>query len=379
MKIVYIIPTLEAKGGAERIIVEKANYLSAHYGYNISIVTQCQHYDAPIVYPLSEKIHHINLGIPYYSQYKYKFLKRLWIKWKINKRLQKETRSVILRIDPEILIGVSFFRPDIVCKIPCKALKIIESHEPKNLLQSSYFNGSWASKLFMKHHLHSVEKNADIVVGLTNETRKQWKKAKCVKVIPNFSSMEISQYSTCNAKRVIAVGRLTPVKGYERLIKIWKIVHTKHPDWRLDVFGDGSLKKYLSTFISDNNIKNITLHGVTHNISLEYANSSICALTSYYEGFSLVILEAMRHGVPCIAFDCPNGPRNIIINNKSGYLIKDGDIKLFAERLCNLIENQQLRKLFSNAAIERSKVFDIDIIMEQWKALFESQKDCTSK
>ena len=378
MKIVYIIPTLEARGGAERVIVEKANYFSAHYGFDISIITQCQHNDAPIVYPLSERIHHVNLGIPYYSQYKYKFPKRLWIKWKINKRLQNETTSAILQINPDILIGISYFRPDIICKIPCRARKIIETHEPKDLLRSFYFSGSWISKLIMKYYLYKIEKNADIVVGLTNETKKQWKKAKCVKVIPNFSSMEISQFSTCNAKRVIAVGRLTPVKGYERLIEIWKIVYAKHPDWRLDIFGDGSLKDNLSNYIYNNNIKNITLHRATHNISHQYTNSSICAVTSYYEGFSLVILEAMMHGVPCIAFDCPDGPRNIIIDNQNGYLIKDGDIKLFAEKLCDLIDNQQLREQFSNAAIERSKFFDIDNIMRQWKALFESLTNCTS-
>ena len=378
MKIVYIIPTLEARGGAERVIVEKANYFSAHYGFDISIITQCQHNDAPIVYPLSERIHHVNLGIPYYSQYKYKFPKRLWIKWKINKRLQNETTSAILQINPDILIGISYFRPDIICKIPCRARKIIETHEPKDLLRSFYFSGSWISKLIMKYYLYSIEKNADIVVGLTNETKKQWKKAKCVKVIPNFSSMEISQFSTCNAKRVIAVGRLTPVKGYERLIEIWKIVYAKHPDWRLDIFGDGSLKDNLSNYIYNNNIKNIILHRATHNISHQYTNSSICAVTSYYEGFSLVILEAMMHGVPCIAFDCPDGPRNIIIDNQNGYLIKDGDIKLFAEKLCDLIDNQQLREQFSNAAIERSKFFDIDNIMRQWKALFESLTNCTS-
>ena len=72
MKIVYVLPTLEVTGGVERIIVEKANYFSTHFGFDVSIITQCQHNDAPNAYPLSDKIHHINLGIPYYSQYKYK-------------------------------------------------------------------------------------------------------------------------------------------------------------------------------------------------------------------------------------------------------------------------------------------------------------------
>ena len=373
MKIAYIIPSLEVKGGAERIVIEKANYISEQLGFDVSIIIQCHHKDAPIAYPLSEKIHCVNLGIPYYSQYKYKFPKRIWTKWEINKRLRKETTAAVLQIDPDILICLPFFKPNVVYQIPCRAKKIVEVHEPLAYhLYSDFINGSWIFKLFKIFYFHNIVKNADVVVCLNNDERQYLKKAKRVEVIPNFSSMVISQYSTCNTKRVIAVGRLTPVKGYERLIKIWGIVTTKYPAWHLDIFGDGSLKNELTNYVNDNHINNITLHGVSHDISQEYANSSICAVTSYYEGFSLVILEAMMHGVPCIAFDCPDGPRSIINNNQCGYLIKDGDNNLFAEKLCELIDNQQLRKQFSNAAIERAKSFDIDVIMGKWISLFES-------
>jgi glycosyltransferase involved in cell wall biosynthesis len=184
--------------------------------------------------------------------------------------------------------------------------------------------------------------------------------------------MDIRQYSTCTAKRVIAVGRLTPVKGYERLLNIWGNVNAKHPDWHLDIFGDGSLKNELTNYANSNHINNVTLRGITHHISQEYANSSICTVTSYYEGFSLVILEAMMHGVPCVAFDCPNGPRSIIKDQQCGYLIENGNDNLFTEKLCHLIEDQELRTQFSKAAIERSKIFNIDTIMGQWKSLFES-------
>lgn len=373
MKIVYIIPSLEVKGGAERIVIEKANYISEHLGLDVSIIIQCHHKDAPIVYPLSEKIHCVNLGIAYYSQYKYKFPKRIWMKWKINKRLRKETTAAVLKIDPDILIGLPFFKPDIVYQIPCRAKKIVEVHEPLAYhLYSDFINRSWISKLYKMYYFHNIIKNSDVVVCLNDDERQYLKKAKRVEVIPNFSSMEISQFSTCDAKRVIAVGRLTPVKGYERLLEIWKIVIAKHPDWHLDIFGDGSIKNKLSNCINDNNIKNVTLHGATHNISQKYAISSICTVTSYYEGFSLVILEAMMHGVPCVAFDCPDGPKSIIEDGKCGYLIENEDNNLFAEKLCYLIENQHLRKQFSTAAIERSKFFNIDSIMKQWKLLFES-------
>ena len=373
MNIVYIIPSLEVKGGAERIIIEKANYLSEHFGYNVSIITQCHHHDAPIAYPMSEKTHLINLGIPYYNQYEYNYPKRLWIKRKINKRIQKETTDAVQKIDPDILVILPFFKPNIAYPIPCRAKIVIEVHEPLEYhLYSDFQNKSWISKLFKIHYFNTIVKNADVFVSLTDNERKLLKKAHRVEVISNFSSMDIRQYSTCTAKRVIAVGRLTPVKGYERLLNIWGNVNAKHPDWHLDIFGDGSLKNELTDYANSNHINNVTLRGITHHISQEYANSSICTVTSYYEGFSLVILEAMMHGVPCVAFDCPNGPRSIIKDQQCGYLIENGNDNLFTEKLCHLIEDQQLRRQFSDAAIERSKIFDISVIMGQWKALFES-------
>ena len=378
MKIAFVIPTLEIMGGAERIIVDKANYLSTKFFYDITIITQYHHKNAPVIYPLSEKVHHINLGIPYYSQYKYRYPKRLWLRWKLNNLLRDETTAAVLQIDPDILIGVSYFKPNIVCNIPCRASKIIESHEPRILLKSELLTGSKILSYFTYLYTKTIEDKADIVVCLTNEAKKQWRKAKRVEVIPNFSSIKIKQHSNCNTKRVIAVGRLTSVKGYDRLIKIWGTVSLKHPDWQLNIFGEGSLKDDLNKLINDNNINNIALCGTTQNISLEYANSSICVLTSYYEGFSLVILEAMMHGVPCVAFDCPDGPRSIISNNEDGYLINNGNNTLFAERLCDLIENQQLRHRFSYAAIKKVQIFDIDTIMRQWKSLFESLTDANN-
>lgn len=373
MKIVYIIPTLEVKGGAERIIIEKANYLSERLGYDVSIITQCHHTNVPVAYPLSGKVRLIHLGIPYYNQYKCSYPKRLWIKRDIDKRIQKETTDAVLRIDPDILITFPLFKPYIAYTIPCRAKKIIEVHEPLEYhLYSDFQNKSWLSKVFKKHYFNTLVKQADVFVSLTDDERRLLKKAHRVEVIPNFSSMDISQYSTCTAKRVIAVGRFSHVKGYKRLLKIWGLVNAKHADWHLDIFGDGGIRTQLAHYADDHHIKNVTLHGVTHHISQEYVNSSICAVTSYYEGFSLVILEAMMHGVPCVAFDCPNGPRSIIKDQQCGYLIENGNDDMFAERLCHLIEDQQLRKQFSNAAIERTKYFDIDIIMRRWQSLFES-------
>ena len=174
------------------------------------------------------------------------------------------------------------------------------------------------------------------------------------------------------SKRVIAVGRLEWQKGYDNLIKIWEIVSEIHPDWKLAIFGEGTLKSSLKTTIKSAGLTNINIYPFTSNISKEYSNSSIFALSSRFEGFSLVLLEAMQHGLPCIAFDCPFGPSDVIENNKCGYVIDNNNINLFAEKLCNLIESVELRSNFSDAARKRAKLYNIDVIMERWKRLFKS-------
>ena len=149
------------------------------------------------------------------------------------------------------------------------------------------------------------------------------------------------------------------------------MVSSRHTDWHLDIFGRGRMHDTLIALAKTYNAINLTIHNPSSNISQEYANSSICVITSYFEGFSLVILEAMRHGVPCVAFDCPFGPGSIINDASNGFLVEDGDTILFAERLCQLIEDEQLRKQFSKAAIEKSLLFDPDSIMNQWNNIFE--------
>ena len=167
------------------------------------------------------------------------------------------------------------------------------------------------------------------------------------------------------------MGRLSWEKGYDRLIDIWELVSRKSPDWQLDIFGEGELEKNLSYKIAKKHINNITIHPTTNNISYEFSKSSICVMTSYYEGFALVLLEALKHGVPCVAYDCPFGPASIIEDNRCGYLIDNGNTSLFIEKLNLLIENKTLRKEFSQAAIERAKAFDIDVVMKKWKEVFE--------
>ena len=377
MRIVYIIESLVNKGGTERIITEKANYLSDCYGYEVYVITCTQFVEEPNAYKLSDSVKQINLSIPYYSQYRYKYPKRLWVKYSLQSKIKKELTTTIQKINPDILIGTAHFKANIISTIKCQAKKIIECHEARYFTQSGLGqHQNLYSRLYLKLYrniyLRTIEKNADSIVTLTTGDKKLWGKTKHVEVIPNFSTMTIQKYSKCDSKRVIAVGRLGWEKGYQRLLDIWKLVIDNHTEWQLVIFGEGELESDLKSHIEKNNIKNVIIHKNTDDISIEYGNSSICVMTSYFEGFALVLLEAQRHGVPCIAFDCPFGPGSIIQNDKCGFLIENGDTNLFAEKLSILMENEKLRKQFSSAARERAEFFSVDLIMCHWKQLFES-------
>lgn len=363
-------------GGTERMITEKANYLSERYGDDITIITCFQRANEENSFPLSHKIKQINLEIPFFSQYKYKYPKRLWVKMQMNRLLRKSIINAVKQVDPDILIGVSRFKANYISTIKCRAKKIIECHESRfNTVYDASTKHSFLVSVFLKiytsFYFCTIEQNADAVVTLTEGDKMLWKRAKHIEVIPNFSNMHVSQYSDCTSKRVISVGRLAWEKGFDRLIEVWGIVSSIHPDWCLDIFGEGRMHDTLIALINQYKAQNVTIHYCTPYISHEYATSSICAVTSYFEGFSLVILEAIRHGVPCVAFDCPFGPRSIIEDAHDGFLVCNGDIKLFAESLCRLIENKELRKQFSKVVLEKAKTFDVDIIMSRWKDLFE--------
>ena len=378
MKIVYVIDSLANKGGAERVIINKMDYMVSHFGYEISIITCYQDKGALNAYPIPHGIKQIYLGIPFYSQYKYRYPYRLWVKHSIDNQMGKALSKAVQNIDPDILIGVSYFQANIVTSIKCRAKKIIEVHEPRPFTLSDYglsrgkFS-SWYMKHYRKWYFKKVEKQADIVVTLTPGDAHEWRRAKRVQVIPNFTIMPIEKMSDGQAKRVISVGRLEWVKGYDRLIDAWKIISDKHPDWHLDIFGCGTLEQELRNQQKHLGLEEkMTIHPATPKINIEYSNSSLFVCTSHFEGFSLVILEAMQTGVPCVAFDCPFGPSYLIDNGQNGLLVPNNDIKKLADKITLLIEDSKMRSEFSKAAFEKSRTFSVEIIMNQWKSLFEN-------
>ena len=203
MKIVYVFHSLSTMGGVQRIITEKANYLSHQFGYDIYIICCIQNPNTPNFYPLSSNIKQIILCIPYYSQYKYKYPQRLWYKYKLNRLLHREITQTVQKIDPDILIGIGNYEANLISTIACKAIKIIECHEARFFMSDYRGERSVLSKIFMiyyrEKYYYTIEKNADMVITLTDQAKELWKKSRRVKVIPNFSSIQVRKLSNCES------------------------------------------------------------------------------------------------------------------------------------------------------------------------------------
>ena len=377
MRIVYVTETMVSSGGTEKMLSEKASYLVDVFGYDVTIISCTQIAGQANTFPLSQNVKQINLAIPYYRQYHYGYPKRLLVKWETNQALKKLLTKTIHQIDPDIVIGVARFAADIVTTIKCRAKKIIECHEARPFIMADMEgNRALVSRLYTnlimkKRYFRMIERHADVVVTLTEGDSHLWKKARHVEVIPNFSTMAVSTMACYKNKRVIAVGRLSAEKGYDRLLKIWKRVSPQHQDWSLEFFGDGKLHHMLTNMIHDLQLLNVTINPPTPNISEEYSKSAICVMTSHFEGFSLVLLEAIRHGLPCIAFDCPFGPASIIKDGICGYLIEENSIEQYAQKLSLLMDQEDIWKSLSKEAIKRGEDFSVETVMNRWRQLFE--------
>lgn len=173
----------------------------------------------------------------------------------------------------------------------------------------------------------------------------------------------------------MAVGRLDRQKGFDLLIRAWKQVSEQCPGWQLDIYGDGLQKDELQRIIEDNDLQNVVfLRGRTNDVAAEYARHSMFVLSSRYEGFGLVLVEAGVCGLPLVSFDCQQGPAEIIMP-ENGILVRPvGDIDALAAAICKLAKNEKLRRTMGQHALELAAKFNLEDIAEEWRQTLESMK-----
>ena len=368
MKILYIFRAIAIWGGIERILVDKMNFLVERYGMDVYLLTTDQG-SHPIPYELSTGVHHEDLNICFYKQYYHHGLKRLFI----SRRMLRQYESLIVDhlnyIKPDLIVCTTADYIGSIVKVKGTIPLIVESHSicVRTIEDGKY----WLQrKLYRRYFLHALSK-VEALVALTEGDAQEWREYhQHVCVIPNFLYLHKVIISNQNSKHVIFVGRFDYQKRVQDAITIWKFVSKRHPDWTLDVYGEGVMSEEIQKLASS--VGNVIVHNPISEIFLAYSKSALLMMTSLFEPFGLVIVEAMSCGLPVVAFDCPYGPSDLITDGKDGYLIKERDIDFFTDRVCQLIENRDLRIKMGQLAISTTKRYVADEVMPLWLQLFES-------
>ncbi len=372
MKILYQIHSTYNPGGMERVLLNKVTYLVEKMGWEVTVVTTDQKVRPPF-YPFPEGVRMIDLGINYSDDNGKPFFKKLAGYFKRRKEHKARLKALLEKERPDV---VDCFYPGECSFVPSLndgSRKVMELHQSK--LFHYQYNRSGLMGLADKVRARMDERlvrKFDRFVVLTQEDKQMWGEMPGIRVIPNAANFIAENYSDCSANRVIAVGRLDYQKSFDRLIMAWEKVLQKRPDWRLDIFGQGEWQEMLQKMIVHRGLQDVVrINAPTKNIGKEYSESSMLVMSSHYEGFPMVMVEAMACGLPAVSFDFKCGPKDIIKDGENGVIVPDGDIDALAEAMMKLMGDDELRKRMGEEGKKVVETYSEEKVMSKWMKLYE--------
>ena len=376
MHITYCIPSLYNSGGMERVLTLKANYLVDVLGWSVSIITTSQK-ERPPFYELSPQVHLVDLGVDYELISDFPIIKKIMARRRAAIKHKRKLGLLLREIKPDITVSMFTHEMAFLPTIKDGSRKVLELHFSKKfrILDATSKNmggfkrfilniAQWRDNRAIKHY--------DRFVVLTDMDAHDWKMSN-INVIPNPTPFEQSPLCDYESKRILAVGRFCPQKGFDMLVRAWSLIpRSIRQGWHIDIVGSGPYENQLRTLIIDSHMENtIHLCQPSKNISSIYASHSVFCFPSRYEGFPMTLLEAESHGLPAIAFDCPCGPSDLIKDNDNGFLVKLGDVSSFADKMAKLICSVSLRKrLGTKAQAYVLNNYTQNHVMQQWQDLF---------
>lgn len=386
LKIVYLTDYIYPASGLQRMLVNKANAF-VEMGLEVSIIT-CVPHNKKAFFTLDNRVVIYNTGVEYDVLKGMKGLRRAFTYKRLSRIHKKKVAQYLSLIKADVAISMHEADRRFLTSIKDGSKKMLEIHYDKRAATFGHNQFRWSnllcitiftrSLIFGKTFAEVAELDMiaryDKFVVLTDEDKRQWGELKNIAVIPNFLTVD-TYTSDCSAKRAVAVGRLTVVKGYDMLVDMWAKVD--RGAWKLDIYGDGGLRDELQQMIDERGLQeSITLHHATNDIMRRYGESSLFLLTSRSEGFPMVLLEAMASGLPAVAFACKCGPRDMITDGQSGFVVdRVGDIETMAANVERLMKDDALRCKMGVAAKEDMLKFSKDTVVLQWVNLFKCLKN----
>lgn len=357
-RIAYCIEGLYNAAGMERVLTKKANALC--HDYAITIIIRQQH-GRPNAFPLDTAVRTIDLDsdIPHYEE---------------------RLREVLMREHFDIVTTMGGYEMYFLYRIKDGSRKVFEFHFSFDIskvwlagIRNPLKRWLWVRLQTWRRIL--IARHYDRLVVLCKADERKWRRyTHKVETIYNPLMIHPVKTAAYHNHVAIAVGRLDYQKGFDYLIDAWKIIADKHPDWRLNIYGEGKLRDSLQKQIDQNRLQEkVSLCGRTNCITEKYLESSIFILSSRDEAFGLVITEAEACGLPVVTFACPNAPAELVDDGRNGYVVpKVGDVRTMAVRIEELIEDENLRKAMGKASVAFAERFREDKIWKEWRELYSN-------
>ena len=355
MKLVYITSLVTGSGGVARVLAQKLTALVAEKGYDIVVVSTNDVTDIPF-YEFHPKIRF------YFIRGSFKTIAAVV-------GFYAELKPFVNREKPNwVVVADNGFKAYAAPWFLSKHKVVLEVHGSKHFLFSSQQRSlkkkiGWRLVDFLAKRFHSI-------VLLNEATGVEWKH-KNITVIPNFIGSDLVATPIPHSKSIIAIGRVVAEKGYVRMLQIFESIHAKHPDWSLHIFGDLKDVAFYNSLRAQPH-ESVYFYGESKAVFAEIEKADFLIHTSFHEGFSLVVAEALALGRPVVAFDVPFILNRLIQDESTGFLVKDGDVKQFEYRMLSLIEQPELLVEMGEKASVSLQAFDIKEVLKKWVCFFES-------
>lgn len=364
MRIAFFTEEVSSPGGTSRVTCGIANAL-AEAGYDVRIVT-IDPGGAPF-FALSDKVQLDSLGLGC----NLRGIKKLFFGiWALRKWLTTNSMDVVVGVDTILFLYI----------LPA-AVGL-----PLSAVAWEQFNWKAAHKSVARRVARRLAARwADSVVVLSNRDKAQWERhcgsATRLKTIYNTDPYDGNESTARDADSgdnvVLACGALDYRKGFDLALKAWALIPGDvRLGWKLRILGEGIERSSLERLRDDLGVgAEVELPGATMEMAREYAAARMFILSSRYEGFGMVLLEALHFGLPCVAFDCDCGPAEIL--SKGGLLVPPEDVKTLASSMERLMRDGLEREVFSFHARQDASRFSIDVVIGQWQSLFKELAETT--
>ena len=374
MRLIYFVPLLSTIGGQERTLIDKANYL-VRKGHKVTFVTY--EHEGPIAYRMEPEVQHIDLDCHFFKLYRYPVYHRLLMALSLKRLFRKKMGEVISQFHPDLIVIAIPNTENFICDVFSVAQGIpivIESH----LAQGYEVIKRGATEKWLYHIYNPIRavRKAELLIALTEGDAALWRsqKVKHIKVIPNpvTSYCDDLPQIERHEGRIICAGRFTPQKRFDRLIDAFSLLANKYPSWNVDIYGEGEDKEILRRQIVERSMVNrVRLLPPVRDIYREYQSSQFFVLSSDFEGFGLVIIEAMACGIPVVATNCPFGPSEIIEDGVTG-LLAEMDVQDLADKMEWMITHEAECREMGNKAHLAAARFQKDRVIKEWEAAYLS-------